>query len=104
MDSDMRQMALRARAAGRQLALKSSTARNATLEEIARRLEQVGERLWEANRADVELARQDGLVPALLDRSTPKPTRVFGSSITSSNDRSARMGRKPRLLSSRSGL
>lgn len=76
MDSDMRQIALRARAAGRQLALKSSTARNATLEEIARRLEQVGERLWEANRADVELARQDGLVPALLDRSTLNPARL----------------------------
>lgn len=73
---DLRAMALSARAAGRKLALLSTEQRNATLLEIARRLEAVGEELWEANRADLEQAQAEGISPALLDRSTLTPKRV----------------------------
>ncbi len=73
---NLRAMALSARAAGRKLALLSTDQRNATLLEIARRLDAVGEELWEANRADLEQARAEGISPALLDRSTLTPKRV----------------------------
>jgi len=73
---DLRAMALSARAAGRTLGLLSTDQRNAALLEIARRLDNVGEELWEANRADLEQARAEGISPALLDRSTLTPKRV----------------------------
>ncbi|MBC7256722.1 MAG: glutamate-5-semialdehyde dehydrogenase, partial [Chloroflexi bacterium] len=73
---DLRAMALSARAAGRTLGLLSTDQRNAALLEIARRLDGVGEDLWEANRADLEQARAEGISPALLDRSTLTPKRV----------------------------
>lgn len=73
---DLRAMALSARAAGRKLALLSTDQRNAALLEIARRLDAVGEELWEANRADLEQAKAEGISPALLDRSTLTPKRV----------------------------
>ncbi len=76
MTLDLRAMALRAREAGRQLGLLSSQVRNAALLEIAQRLDEVGEALWEANRADVNEALEEGIAPALLDRSTLNPARL----------------------------
>jgi len=58
------------------MALLSSQVRDGALREIARRLEEAGEPLWEANRADIEEARGTGLAPALLDRSTLNPKRL----------------------------
>lgn len=77
-DIDLRAMAVAARAAGRALALYSTDQRNAALEEIARRLDAVGDDLWEANRADLEEARAEGIAPALIDRSTLNPRRLAG--------------------------
>jgi glutamate-5-semialdehyde dehydrogenase len=76
MTLDIRAMALQAREAGRQLALLPSRVRNAALHEIAACLEQVGEPLWEANRADVAEALEAGIAPALVDRSTLNPGRL----------------------------
>ena len=73
---NLRSMGQKARAAGRELALLSSAVRNKALEEIARRLEQVGDELWEANKIDVAEARKAQIVPALIDRSTLTPKRV----------------------------
>lgn len=73
---NLRSMGRKARAAGRELALLSSVVRNKALEEIARRLEQVGDELWEANKIDVAEARKAQIVPALIDRSTLTPKRV----------------------------
>lgn len=73
---DVRAMALDARAAGRQLALSSTAARNAALHNIAARLATAGPELWEANRADLAYAAEAGIAPALLDRATLNPRRV----------------------------
>ncbi|NLT74264.1 MAG: glutamate-5-semialdehyde dehydrogenase [Chloroflexi bacterium] len=76
MSADIREMAVRAREAGKQLALAPAPARAAALEEIARRLEGIGEPLWEANRSDVTQASATGIPPALLDRATLNPDRL----------------------------
>lgn len=75
---DLRNMAERAVAAGRQLAILPTEVRNRALEEIAHRLENVGEELWEANRADLAEAREAGLAPSLIDRSTLNEKRLRG--------------------------
>jgi glutamate-5-semialdehyde dehydrogenase len=76
MDTSIREMAVRARAAGRALGLVPSQARTNTLLEIALRLENISETLWEANRADLAQAGSLGLPPSLLDRSTLNPRRL----------------------------
>jgi glutamate-5-semialdehyde dehydrogenase len=76
MDTSIREMALRARAAGRALGLVPSQARTDTLLEIALRLEDIGEPLWQANRADLAQAENLGLPPSMLDRSTLNPRRL----------------------------
>ncbi len=76
MTMDIRAMALGAREAGRRLGLLSGQVRDAALLEIAARLEQVGEPLWEANRADVAEASAAGIAPHLVDRSTLNPARL----------------------------
>ncbi|MEN6478476.1 MAG: glutamate-5-semialdehyde dehydrogenase [Anaerolineales bacterium] len=73
---DVRAMALDARAAGRQLALSTTSARNTALRNIAARLATVGPELWEANRADLAYATEAGIAPALLDRAALNPKRV----------------------------
>jgi len=71
-------MGLRAREASHRLGLLSSEARNAALQEIARRLEGVDTELWEANQADLAGAGETGIPPALIDRATLTPKRVRG--------------------------
>ena len=75
---DLRHMGQKARSAGHKLGLLSTGLRNGALEEIARRLDAVGDELWEANKADVTEARQAQIAPALIDRSTLTPKRVQG--------------------------
>jgi len=75
-DTDLIAMGERGRAAARQMAILPSLPRDNALLEIARRLETVGDDLWEANRADLEEARAAGLSPALLDRSALNPKRL----------------------------
>jgi len=77
-DTDLRGMAERAKAAGRQLSLLPTEARNGALEEIARRLENVGAELWRANEADLAEAREAGIAPSLIDRSTLNAKRMAG--------------------------
>ncbi|MBC7234367.1 MAG: glutamate-5-semialdehyde dehydrogenase [Chloroflexi bacterium] len=72
------QMGQTARRAARSLGLLSTAARNALLEEIAQRLESAGDELWQANQADVAEAREAGVAPALIDRSTLTPKRLAG--------------------------
>lgn len=76
MTDDVRAMALRAREAGRRLALLPSGVRNAALHEVARRLERVGDSFWQANRDDVAEALEAGVAPALVDRSTLNAKRL----------------------------
>ena len=75
---DLGAMGLRAKNASHQLRILSTQVRNQALEEIARRLETVGDELWEANQADVAEARKAQLPPSLIDRSTLTPGRVQG--------------------------
>src|SRR4030042_288099 len=73
---DLKSMGQRAVAAGHQLGLVSAEVRDGALEEIALRLLTVSEELWEANRLDLAEAREAGLSPALIDRSTLTPRRI----------------------------
>ena len=75
---DLRDMAERAVEAGRELALLPTETRNRALEQIAQRLERVGDALWEANEADLVEARAAGIAPALIDRSTLNAKRLAG--------------------------
>ena len=74
----LREMAQRARAAGRRLALTPTTVRNGALEEIARRLEAGGDAIRQANEADLADARRAEIAPSLLDRLTLTPQRIRG--------------------------
>jgi glutamate-5-semialdehyde dehydrogenase len=78
VDVDLKGMTRAARTAGRQLALLPTETRNAALEEIAQRVENVGDELWKANEADLADARAAGIAPALIDRSTLTPKRIQG--------------------------
>jgi glutamate-5-semialdehyde dehydrogenase len=75
---DLRAMGAAAQRAGHQLGLLPTGARNGVLEEIARRLEQAGAALAQANEADLAEARAAQLAPALLDRLTLTPKRIQG--------------------------
>ena len=77
-DTDLRNMAQRARAAGRQLALLQTNVRNSALEEIARLLEVVDDTLWEANEADLTDARAAGTAAPLIDRATLTEKKIQG--------------------------
>lgn len=77
-DVDLELMGQKAKAAGRRLGLLPTGVRNRILEEIARRLEDAGEALRQANEADVADARQAQLAPALIDRLTLTPKRIQG--------------------------
>ena len=74
----LREMAQRARDAGRRLALTPTTVRNGALEEIARRLEAGGDAIRQANEADLADARRAEIAPSLLDRLTLTPQRLRG--------------------------
>jgi len=74
----LREMAQRARDAGRRLALTPTTVRNGALEEIARRLEAGGDAIRQANEADLADARRAEIAPSLLDRLTLTPQRIRG--------------------------
>lgn len=75
---DLEQMGMRARAAGRQLALAATERKNAALEAIAAALEDAANQaaVLEANAADVAAGRAAGLSAALLDRMTLTPQRL----------------------------
>lgn len=75
---DLRAMGESAKVAGHRLGLLPTEARDNALEEIARRLEEVGDPLMEANQADLAEARQAQIAPALVDRSTLTPKRIQG--------------------------
>lgn len=75
---DLLSIAQRARAAGHRLAILPTETRNAALEEIARRLDAVGDELWEANTADLAEAREAGTAASLIDRATLTPKKVAG--------------------------
>ena len=75
---NLRSMGVKAKAAGHHLGLLSTEVRNSVLEEIACRLESVGDELWEANEADLAEARVAQIAPALIDRSTLTPKRIKG--------------------------
>ncbi|MGI6367398.1 MAG: glutamate-5-semialdehyde dehydrogenase [Anaerolineae bacterium] len=76
MEDDIRQLAQKARTAGHALSLIPAEARKAALLETARRLEEIGEPLWAANRKDLETAAALGISPAMLDRATLNPGRL----------------------------
>src|SRR5262245_50921671 len=67
-----------ARAAASALALTSTSVKDAALREMARGLEERAPALIEANRADLERARGQGLSRAFLDRLTLTESRIQG--------------------------
>jgi glutamate-5-semialdehyde dehydrogenase len=67
-----------AKAASRRLALVSSSAKNAALQQVADRLWNERDELLAANQADLEAARTAGLNPALLDRLMLNEKRLAG--------------------------
>ncbi len=75
---DLKDMGLRARRAGRALALTSTEQRNAALKAIAAALRAHGNAILDANAADMERGRAAGLSAALLDRLLLTPTRLEG--------------------------
>lgn len=76
MTDDVRELGLRARAAGRRLAVSPTAVRDAVLREVALRLGATGEELLRANEADIQDARHAQLAPPLLDRSALTPKRI----------------------------
>ncbi len=75
-DTDLRHMGQLAKVAGHQLGLLSTNVRNGVLEEIAKRLENAGDDLKQANEADLADARAASLAPSLVDRLTLTPKRI----------------------------
>ncbi len=75
---DVRELANRALAASKQLALLSTDVRNSALLGIAQRLDDAGEALWEANRADIAAAQEAGVAAPLIDRATLTPKKLVG--------------------------
>lgn len=65
-----------ARAAAREMALASTTAKNTALAAAAARLRETTDQLLAANRTDVNDARAASLSPALIDRLTLTPARI----------------------------
>jgi glutamate-5-semialdehyde dehydrogenase len=76
--TDLEQMGRAARAAGRQLAISSTGAKNAALLAIADRLEADSAAILAANAADVATARVGALSEAMLDRLLLTPGRLAG--------------------------
>ncbi|HEX9438867.1 MAG TPA: glutamate-5-semialdehyde dehydrogenase [Roseiflexaceae bacterium] len=75
---DLNDMGLRARRAGRTLALTSTEQRNDALRTIAAALRAQAAAVLESNAADMERGRAAGLSSALLDRLLLTPTRLEG--------------------------
>ena len=69
-------MGIAAKAASYKLALLSSREKNRVLEQIADELEAQTESILSANAQDVELARENGLSEAMLDRLALTPARL----------------------------
>lgn len=74
---DVRQMALEAKEAARELAWLSSDRKDRALRTMADRLQEETSQLFEANLADVERARKDGLPDPMVERLTLTEARVF---------------------------
>lgn len=74
---DVRQMALEAKEAARELAWLSSDRKDRALRTMADRLQEETSQLLEANLADVERARKDGLPDPMVERLTLTEARVF---------------------------
>lgn len=72
----MKEMGRKARAAARVMATQPTEARNGALALLARLLEESRADVLEANRRDVELAREAGLDGALIDRLTLDEARL----------------------------
>jgi glutamate-5-semialdehyde dehydrogenase len=75
---EVRRLALRAKQAGRQVAVASTAQKNAVLARVARGLREAAPALIEANRADVKGGLAAGLSPAMVDRLKLDPARVEG--------------------------
>jgi glutamate-5-semialdehyde dehydrogenase len=75
---DLTALGQRAKTASRSLAAASTQQKNAALLAIAAALERDQAAILEANRADVEQGRGDGLTDALLDRLALNPARLAG--------------------------
>jgi len=73
---NLRQIGEQALDAAKGLRLLSTETRNAALVEIARRLGDVDDSLWQANRADIEEAHQAQVATPLIDRATLSPAKV----------------------------
>lgn len=76
IEADVRELAVAAKAASRDLAASSSQQRNDALLQAAARLDASREALAEANRLDMEYARDKGLDAAMTDRLELTPARV----------------------------
>jgi glutamate-5-semialdehyde dehydrogenase len=76
LDEEVRQACLRARRAARALAPRSSADKDAALAAIAAGIEANAPAILEANRRDIEAARQKGTKGALLDRLMLDEARV----------------------------
>jgi glutamate-5-semialdehyde dehydrogenase len=74
--ADVRDLALRAKAASRVLAASSTGARNAALEQAAQAVDGHREALAQANARDMARATENGLDAALLDRLELTPARI----------------------------
>ncbi len=78
VDTVVRDIAERARAAAYRLAVLPTTVKNAALEAVAQRLETERDALIAANEKDLTAGEQNGLSSALLDRLRLTPERIAG--------------------------
>src|SRR6516225_8786603 len=76
LESDLSSQLLRARSAGRGLALASSAQKNQALAAINDRLSRSADAIIAANQSDVTRARDAGLDSALIDRLTLTSARI----------------------------
>jgi glutamate-5-semialdehyde dehydrogenase len=74
--SEVGEIGVRARAAGRRLATTSTAVKDAALAAIADALEARADEILEANTEDLERAEAEGITGALIDRLTLTPERI----------------------------
>jgi glutamate-5-semialdehyde dehydrogenase len=74
--SEVAEIGIRARAAGRRLATTSTAVKDAALGAIADALEARADEILDANTEDLERAEAEGITGALIDRLTLTPARI----------------------------